>query len=175
MTTGLVLTLRAICSDVNGPGCRRPASAIHARMCVAIVSRLLEPMTPPCCNHTCYIIWLSRPHPCCLVRTLQGANSGNMRRRPMRERVRPDRPNAGVPASRDHERPRRHRVPGTESTALHRHPENRRTTPCCGNKWFYRLIATYIADCPVTPTRTSMGTSIAYRSMRYQCANRHVP
>jgi len=105
--------------------------------------------------------------PGCLVRTLQGANSGNMRRRPMRERVRPDRPNAGVPASRDHERPRRHRVPGTESTALHRHPENRRTTPCCGNKWFYRLIATYIADCPVTPTRTSIAKKYPFDTTAY--------
>jgi hypothetical protein len=60
----------------------------------------------------------------------------------------------------------------SDSVAFH---TKRHGAPCCGNKWFYRLIATYIADCPVTPTRTSMETLIAYRSMCYRGEKHQMP
>src|SRR5690606_11286389 len=47
MTTGLVLTLAAMRSDVTGSGLFLATRDIHAKMCIAIVSRLLELMKRP--------------------------------------------------------------------------------------------------------------------------------
>ncbi len=44
MTTGFVLTLPAICSEVVSSAPPRSLSAIHASACVAMVSLLFAPM-----------------------------------------------------------------------------------------------------------------------------------
>ena len=44
MTTGFVLTLPAICSEVVSSAPPRSWSAIHASACVAMVSLLFAPM-----------------------------------------------------------------------------------------------------------------------------------